>query len=137
MSRAYFERLNYVNDSRNCEPDSKPTFTFLRPDTSEEEIPLPFHWAVCPVCDGEGTHVNPAIDEGGLSADDFYEDPDFAEEYQSGAYDVTCNKCQGRRVVHEVDLDKLPENVREAYLESLAEDAAYESERRAEYLMGA
>lgn len=52
-------------------------------------------WIICPACEGEGTCVNPAIDANGLSADDFYEDPDFAEEYLAGTYDIQCRACEG------------------------------------------
>lgn len=57
-------------------------------------------WAVCPTCQGQGTHVNAAIDSQGLTAEDFeYAGPEFAEDYFSGVYDVTCAECGGRRVV--------------------------------------
>jgi hypothetical protein len=63
------------------------------------EIILPLEWGVCPTCRGEGSHVNPSIDSHGLSAEDFYEDPDFAESYHRGDYDVPCHECGGNRVV--------------------------------------
>jgi len=56
-------------------------------------------FAVCPTCDGNGTHVNPSIDSEGISAEQFYEDPDFEEAYFSGVYDVACAECGGQRVV--------------------------------------
>ena len=56
-------------------------------------------FAVCPTCEGKGSHVNPSIDAHGLSSEDFAEDPDFAEDYFSGAYDVPCAECGGQRVV--------------------------------------
>jgi hypothetical protein len=56
-------------------------------------------WIVCPVCDGEGTTVNPNIDCNGLTEEDFREDPDFAEDYMKGVYDITCAACLGNRVV--------------------------------------
>jgi len=56
-------------------------------------------FAVCPTCDGNGTHVNPSIDSEGISAEQFYEDPDFEEAYFSGDYDVACVECGGQRVV--------------------------------------
>lgn len=59
----------------------------------------PAEASVCPVCRGKGSYVNPAIDSQGLSADDFAEDPDFADAYQGGRYDVQCRSCQGRRVI--------------------------------------
>lgn len=69
----------------------------------EEEFNVPIIFEVCPTCDGRGTHVNPSIDAHGLTADDFYEDPDFAEEYFRGHYDVSCYECGGRNVVPEID----------------------------------
>ena len=50
----------------------------------------------CPACNGEGTCVNPNIDDRGLCADDFIcEDPDFTEDYLNGVYDIQCNACNG------------------------------------------
>lgn len=54
---------------------------------------------VCPLCEGRGKHVNPSIDAHGLSREDFDEDPDFAESYFRGDYDVPCNLCRGANVV--------------------------------------
>ena len=45
-------------------------------------------WIICPACKGEGTCVNPNIDSHGLSAEDFHEDPGFAEDYRSGVHDI-------------------------------------------------
>ena len=67
-------------------------------------------WIVCPVCDGEGKTVNPAIDCHGLTAEDFREDPDFAEEYKNGTYDITCNACRGQRVVTKERVKELERN---------------------------
>jgi hypothetical protein len=78
---------------------------------------------LCPVCDGYGKHVNPSIDRHGLSRADFDEDPDFEQDYFSGAYDVECSRCQGKRVVQELE-PTTPEGV--AFLkrvEELVEDA--------------
>ena len=70
-----------------------------------EEVEVPFTWGVCPTCDGKGKHVNPAIDENGISADEFREDPEFAQDYFSGVYDQPCAECDGRRVVPEYDAE--------------------------------
>ena len=67
-------------------------------DADDIERELPATYAVCAVCSGTGTHVNPSIDSQGLSAEDFAEDPDFAEEYTGGRYDVPCAACAGMRV---------------------------------------
>lgn len=130
---AALERLNHVNDSRNCEPDAPPVL-FLEDGT---EFALPTTWGVCGVCNGEGSHVNPSIDAGGLSAEDFADDPDFEEDYRSGTYDVPCAKCQGRTTVRVVALDRLTDEQRRLYERQLREDAQHEAERRAEYLAGA
>lgn len=71
---------------------------------SEEVIPVKYE--VCETCGGKGKHVNPGIDSHGLSAEDFYEDPDFAENYVSGIYDVPCNECHGNRVALVVDEER-------------------------------
>ena len=59
----------------------------------------PFEWVVCDLCDGRRTVVNPSIDASGLSAEDFAEDPDFAEQYMSGAFDIPCPRCGGRSTI--------------------------------------
>lgn len=53
---------------------------------------------VCSQCEGSGVVVNPNIDCCGLTEEDFYEDPDFAEDYLSGRFDVACPRCDGLRV---------------------------------------
>ena len=52
-------------------------------------------WIICPVCDGDGTTVNPAIDANGISAEDFVADPDFRDDYMSGVFNITCRACGG------------------------------------------
>lgn len=52
-------------------------------------------WIICPVCSGNGAHVNPNIDAHGISREEFDEDPDFREDYMSGVYNITCATCSG------------------------------------------
>ena len=52
-------------------------------------------WTICPACEGEGKTVNPSIDANGLTAEDFADDPDFADDYRNGRYDVACRACGG------------------------------------------
>jgi hypothetical protein len=73
----------------------------------ETQMELPIVYVVCPTCDGKGNHVNPSVDAGGISADDFYEDPDFAEAYMGGVYDVECYGCHGKRVVPQLNRDRI------------------------------
>lgn len=78
-------------------------FAMLDENGDEHEIDLPVRMEVCPDCDGHGVHVSPSIDGNGIGASEFHEDPDFAEAYFSGQYDVRCEVCKGLRVVPVVD----------------------------------
>ena len=60
---------------------------------------VPCEYIVCSACEGKGSYVNPSIDAHGISPDEFYDDPDFAEDYFAGRYDIPCACCDGRRVV--------------------------------------
>lgn len=84
-------------------PNRKTSFLLVHPDTGEE-LALPARFTLCDRCQGSGSHVNPSIDGHGLSAEDFAEDPDFAESYFAGDYDVRCETCMGARVVAVPDL---------------------------------
>lgn len=115
---------------------------FTYTDEAGEEIParLPAEWEICSTCRGNGTHVNPAIDGNGISPEQFAEDPDFAESYFAGHYDVRCADCNGTgKVLVPVrpadDSDRSAELV--AYDEKLADDAAYERMCEMERRMGA
>jgi len=82
-------------------------------------------WIVCPVCKGEGKTVNPAIDCNGLSQEDFAADPDFAESYWRGDYDITCRACSGQRVVTRERIRELDQNAKDREL-AAREDGNYE-----------
>jgi len=125
--------LNFYNDQRNCAAAKAPIL-FL---DDGSEIELPTIWEVCPVCNGKGTHINPAIDCDGLTADDFAEDSDFLDDYFSGVYDQSCNKCQGRTTVPGVDWNQLPADQATAYKLQLAAEALDLACQRAELAMGA
>lgn len=126
--------MNYYTDPRVTNAGkNKPPILYLDDGT---EIELPMVWAVCPTCGGNGTHVNPSIDAGGLTAADFADDPEFMHDYMAGAYDQTCNHCRGRTTVPAVDWDQLTPEHRKAYEAQLDADAAYEAERMAEIRMG-
>ncbi|HFD86891.1 MAG TPA: hypothetical protein ENJ35_04350 [Gammaproteobacteria bacterium] len=128
----HIETLNYLKDQRTRGSILAPVL-FL----DDTEITLPTRWVVCPVCNGEGKHVNPAIDCGGLTSEDFRDDPDFAENYREGVYDVRCNCCNGRTTVQEVDFDKLTQEQEKAYLIQLQEEDDDRACMLAEMAMGA
>ena len=101
-------------------------YTDIGTDGSEDDDGEPIqrkisiHYVVCPVCDGRGSYVNPNIDRHGLTREDFDEDPDFAEDYMSGRFDIVCALCHGSNVI--------PEASKETEREELAAalDKAYE-----------
>jgi len=116
-AQAYMDARNYFGDSRvraghRAEGSllrhvdkarMQAVFELEDDDGEEREYRVPVKYRVCPTCRGAGTHVNPSVDAGGLTAADFDEDPDFAEDYLGGCYDVTCYECGGERVVAVVD----------------------------------
>lgn len=91
---------------------------------------------VCGTCGGRGHHVNPAIDADGLSAEDFAEDPDFAEEYTGGTYDVPCYECRGSTTVLVADESANAPEVLAALAAWRRSEASYRRERAAELRYG-
>lgn len=129
---------NYARDPRNCKRDPERIYVYEdQPDGSQIERQIPTRWAVCPVCDGKGSHVNPSIDSGGLTGEDFADDPDFAESYRRGDYDQPCNRCGGRSTVRVPDRDACEARLLALY--DADEEAAWdaEAERLAEIRAGA
>ncbi len=117
--------------------DSRFTFTIYHDNDSEEEISVPTHWEVCPVCNGQGTHVNPSIDAHGITADEFHEDPDFEGDYFSGVYDQTCNECHGRTTVRAPNWDAMSQEHQDAYQRQCDDLNSMYAEMAAERRMGA
>jgi hypothetical protein len=105
-----------------------------REDDFDGVLEVEFKYEVCSLCEGRGKHVNPSIDCGGLTQEDFAEDPDFAEEYMSGNYDVPCACCHGKRVVPSVTLPEDVQKALDAWHQSLAESRRTEMYER---MMGA
>ena len=82
-------------------------------------------WIICPACEGEGTCVNPNIDSNGLTAEDFAEDPDFADDYMSGVYDVSCAACHGSGKIRKSHIETLRQNAADRRLAAM-EDGNFE-----------
>jgi hypothetical protein len=108
--------MGYWNDCRYVGRDARAargafdaeqmTLTIEIEEVVDEEptvLVVPARFALCPTCVGHGHHVNPGVDDEGISAQEFYDDPDFYEAYRSGMYNVTCYECDGERVVPVVD----------------------------------
>lgn len=115
------------------------TYTLLDDDGEEYEAVFPAKYEVCGLCEGRGKHVNPSIDAHGISAEEFYDDPDFAESYMSGMYDVCCYRCGGKRVEPVID-NSILNAEQKKWLKDLEEklksDADYRREVEYERRMG-
>ena len=114
-------------------------FTEYLDDGGELEHELPATFEVCPRCQGAGSHVNPAIDGHGITAEE-WNGPDWDEDsramYLSGGYDVPCHRCDGKRVVEVLDRARVDPEILAAYDEAQAEIAALEAEEAFERRLG-
>ncbi len=108
---------------------------FLEPGMVEHVLHL--KWEVCGTCDGKGEHVNPSIDAHGITADEFSEDPDFAEEYFRGSYNVNCYECGGRTTSLVINRERTSEVALKAADEIINDHYDYIRESEAERRMGA
>ncbi len=114
-----------------------------QPDGFEgiRKVSLPAHYEVCSRCRGTGKHVNPSIDGHGIGREEFDEDPEFEEAYFAGRYDVTCESCEGERVVLvEDDYETFSDEqkaVYDALRKQWADEAADAQLSRMERMMGA
>lgn len=73
---------------------------------AEATVVVQSSFQVCGTCQGRGTHVNPAIDCGGITASEWAEWDDYEKDYyMSGAYDVTCNQCNGEKVIQNLEYE--------------------------------
>ena len=104
-----YER-NYYNDPRNRADEDrwwdqidegKMRARLLDDGEGQSHTWVPFRWTTCTLCNGKGTVVNPSIDCGGLTWEDFENDPWFEQEYKSGGFDVDCPLCRALRVIPE------------------------------------
>ena len=95
------------------------------------EVLLPAKHSVCWRCFGCGVHDHEAFSNG-ISPQEFDEDPDFAEQYFRGDYDVPCSVCKGLRVILEVDTEQLSPKMLERFYRAEEAKARNEAEDRAE-----
>lgn len=101
------------------------------------EFKLPTHFEVCYRCEGHGTHVNPAIDGNGISAQEWNEWEDSSRSmYMNGGYDIACEDCNGMRVVPVVNESALTKEIQDKWSKHLDDWFADEAQRRAEDRMG-
>lgn len=143
--QAAIDRMNYESDRRvrasgkhddlHLDEDS---MTALVEIGGEKKGPVNFEYETCPTCRGTGTHVDPSVDAGGLSREDFARDPEFAERYAKGSYDQPCNECDGKRVVPRLRPDgEEQEAIVERYHQMEQAESSTREMQRAERMMGA
>ena len=102
-----------------------------------DEITLPTKWAICDNCQGEGTHVNRAIDGHGISADDeCWQDDDFTEMYFGGGYDVQCDAGCDHGKVKVINEDLMTEAQIKEYWEQIQDWREAEQVQAMELRMG-
>lgn len=105
-------------------------------DDGSIELVLPAKFELCPRCRGVGSHVNPAVDGHGITAQEFAEDPDFQESYFAGVYDVACHRCKGEKVIKVVDRERAKARDLELYDEHERALRELEAEEAAERRFG-
>lgn len=81
------------------------TIRYQDKEGTEVEIQVPARYEVCRDCNGEGTELYGSMKGYAYSAEEFHDDPDFAEAYIGGNYDVACSTCRGQRVELRPDRD--------------------------------
>lgn len=117
------------------------TITIEDEEGDELEVEFPAKYEVCGVCRGKATHVNPAIDDNGITGAEMAEwHDDEREAYFSGAYDVPCYGCRGKRVVPTLDEGRCTETQKarlDDYERALQDEADYQACCAAERAMGA
>jgi hypothetical protein len=101
----------------------------------DSEIDLPTKWVVCDLCDGEGKHVNPSIDGGGINVND--RSPEFWGRYMGGEFDVSCYKCNGRSTAKDIDEDACDPEHLDAWYRQQEEEHNSFLEHQAELRAGA
>jgi len=97
----------------------------------ESEIEVPAKYEVCPECEGFGTELCCSLKGHAFSAEEMHEDPDFAEAYFRGDYDVPCSCCNGRTTVAVPDMTGQPLSITKAWLRNQRFEREFEAEQAA------
>lgn len=116
----------------------KLRITYGWDDEQASEFSIPAVYDVCSRCEGTGSHVNPSIDGHGIPGDDeCWHDDDFRSMYFGGGYDVTCEECDGLRVVLVADEDLATPEQLDHYRAHLQDEWECDEIARMERAMGA
>lgn len=107
-------------------------------DAGDVEIVLPWKWAICDSCNGNGTtcsHVE--CDGGGFTGSEWAEqDEDFQRDYMAGNFDRPCPHCEGGKV-KVPDEDRMSPEYIAAWHKQCESDAEIDAISAAERRMGA
>ena len=99
------------------------------------EIALPFTWAICSACSGDGKS---SAHLGAFTQSDMDEQgPGFLEDYMSGFYDQTCDRCDGLGRVKVADHKRMTKEQRDEYADQRKADREIAAIERMERMMGA
>lgn len=119
------------------EQGEREMLTMLAEAMRDGEVPtctIRYEWAICDTCKGHGGHSRRL---GVIDHETWSEwDDDERAFYMGGGYDATCDRCRGTGKVQEVNMEALPDEVRE-WIDGYYDDL-YEGEmiRYQERLMG-
>ena len=111
-------------------------------NTSTYQTTFPGKKIICPHCDGEGKHVNSAVEHpmGGITASEWEEaGPEFRYNYTHGLYDIECERCHGNKIIVVIDETKLTQEHQDdykAYLDMLEQMLYFRQEQEAERRAG-
>lgn len=103
-----------MKECKGCGEEARDEFDFCCSYCAkdwETEHPQRVKFEVCDRCNGYGEHTNPSIDGNGLTSMDIERlgGAEFMEEYMNGVYNVRCEKCNGARVMNDLQSTKLKE----------------------------
>ena len=83
-------------------------FSHISPKTGWEfTVTVPGKRMLCEECDGTGRVLCDGLRGHAFSSEELFEDPDFAEGYFGGDYDVKCDECHGEKVVVGPDEERM------------------------------
>lgn len=105
-------------------------------DGYEQEFRIPAKWEICDDCEGDGTVLRDGLRGVAFTQEEMNEDPDFAESYFSGAYDVPCQTCTGSGKVKVPDERRAKPEVLARYQQEQANIAADQRMSRIERDLG-